>query len=152
MLIRDFNMSDVPQIIPLMKQLGYPTTEDQFQQRMLNIHTLPNYQTFVAEEQNEIVGMLGLSLQQFYEYDEIFVQVGAFIVDEKFRGKGIGKQLLHTCEKWAKKQSARKILINSGNREERENSHQLYAVRGYEAKSIGFEKISKCNRCYPDFC
>ncbi|QGH35690.1 GNAT family N-acetyltransferase [Gracilibacillus salitolerans] len=140
MLIRDFKMSDVPQIVPLMKQLGYPTTEAQFQQRMSTIQPLPNYQTIVAEEQNDIVGLLGLSLQHFYEHDGTFVQVGVFIVDEKFRGQGIGKQLLVTSEKWAEKQGARKILINSGNREERKNAHQIYSTLGYEAKSIGFVK------------
>lgn len=140
MLIRHFKISDVPQILPLMKQLGYPTTEDQFQQRMATIQTLPNYQTFVAEEQNIIVGLLGVSLQHFYEHDGTFVQVGVFIVDEKFRGQGIGRQLLVTSEEWAEKYGARKILINSGNREERKNAHQIYSTLGYEAKSIGFVK------------
>lgn len=49
MLIRHFKISDVPQILPLMKQLGYPTTEDQFQQRMATIRLRHNSKSLVGK-------------------------------------------------------------------------------------------------------
>lgn len=84
--------------------------------------------------------MIGLYIQHFYEYDGSFAQIGVFVVDEKYRGKGIGKKLLITAEKWAEEQGALKVLINSGNRDERKESHSFYNKMGYKAKSIGFLK------------
>ncbi len=140
MIIREFSLNDVHDVTPLMEQLGYPTTFDKLYKRLSSIQSFANYQTLVAEQNGNVVGMIGFSLQYFYEYDGTFAQVGVFIVDKGFRRRGIGKELLVEAEKWAKRQGVLKVLINSGNREERQGSHQFYAQMGYHAKSVGFLK------------
>ncbi|MBU9721635.1 MULTISPECIES: GNAT family N-acetyltransferase [Bacillaceae] len=138
--IREAKINDVPDLVLLMEQLGYPTSVDNFKNRFNTIVANPGYHTLVAELDGKIVGMAGLCSSLFYEYDGSYVRIVAFIVDTNHRRKGIGKKLLQEAESWAKEQGAMAIGLNSGNREERKNAHQFYLKMGYKIKGIGFSK------------
>ncbi|ENH96047.1 histone acetyltransferase HPA2 [Gracilibacillus halophilus YIM-C55.5] len=138
--IREASINDVPDLVLLMEQLGYPTSIDKFKIRLKTITANLNYHTLVAEMDGKIVGMAGLCTGLFYEYDGSYVQIVAFVVDIDYRRKGIGKKLIKEVECWAKNQGAITVSINSGNRKEREAAHHFYTSMGYEAKSIGFNK------------
>lgn len=56
--IRNAEMNDVAALSELMGELGYPTTEKQMATRLMNIQQDSNYHTFVAVENQEIVGMI----------------------------------------------------------------------------------------------
>lgn len=140
MEIRKAILNDVPEIVPLMQQLGYPTTVEQFNHRFNAIAENPCYHTLVVELDGKIIGMAGLCTGLFYEYDGTYVRIVTFVVDTNYRRKGIGKKLLQEAESWAKKQGAIGISLNSGNRSERKDAHQFYISMGYEAKSLGFSK------------
>jgi GNAT superfamily N-acetyltransferase len=138
--IREAKINDVPDLVLLLEQLGYPTSVDNFKIRFNAIVANPSYHTLVAELDGEIVGMAGLCSSLFYEYDGSYVRVVAFVVDTNHRRKGISKKLVQEAENWAKEQGAIAIGLNSGNREERKNAHQFYLNMGYKDKSIGFSK------------
>ncbi|MCM3412696.1 GNAT family N-acetyltransferase [Metabacillus litoralis] len=138
--IREAKINDVPDLVLLMEQLGYPTSVDNFKIRFNAIVANPSYHTLVAELDGEIIGMAGLCSSLFYEYDGTYIRIVAFIVDTNHRRKGIGKKLIQEAENWAKEQGAIAIGLNSGNREERKNAHQFYLNMGYKDKSIGFSK------------
>lgn len=140
MNVRDATLNDVPSLVPLMEELGYPTSVDTFQSRFNLIITNPCYHTLVAELDGRVVGMAGLHTGLFYEYDGINVRIVAFVVNSNYRRKGVGKKLIQEAESWARKQGAISIGLNSGNRPERKDAHQFYLSMGYEAKSIGFGK------------
>ncbi|MGN8645751.1 GNAT family N-acetyltransferase [Gracilibacillus sp. HCP3S3_G5_1] len=123
-----------------MGQLGYPTTIEKFTKRFNTIITDQSYQTLVAEWKGDIVGMVGIRTGLFYEYDGSYVQIAAFVVDKRFRGKGIGEQLIKEIEFRANQHGAKYIVLNSGNRKEREEAHRFYMKMGFEANSIGFSK------------
>lgn len=141
MKIREFQKKDVPQLVHLMKQLGYPTSLEKLESRFSNIQSQPNYYTLVAELNSKVVGMVGLCHNLFYEYDSSYVRIGAFIVDAEHRRKGIGEKLMHEAEKWAMGQEATHITLNSGNREERRAAHKFYLNMGYKDQSTGFSKL-----------
>nr|WP_237700178.1 GNAT family N-acetyltransferase [Caldalkalibacillus thermarum] len=62
------------------------------------------------------------------------------VVRSTHRGLGIGKKLLSAVEQWAKKKEARAIVLNSGNREEREPAHRFYTGQGFKPRSTGYSK------------
>ncbi|MBZ9534283.1 GNAT family N-acetyltransferase [Cytobacillus oceanisediminis] len=138
MRVREFQTGDIPQLVHLMDQLGYPTSLEKLEGRFSKIQSQPNYYTLVAELNNKVVGMVGLCHNLFYEYDSSYVRIVAFIVDH--RRKGIGQKLMNEAEKWAIGQEATYIMLNSGNREERKIAHKFYLNMGYKDKSTGFSK------------
>jgi len=140
MNIREASINDVPELVSLMNQLGYPTSVEKFKPRFKAISENPNYHTLVAEMNGKVIGMAGCCIGMFYEYDGSYVQIVAFVVDTNYRRKGIGKILIQEVESWAEKQEAIAIALNSGNRLERNDAHEFYSSMGYISESIGFVK------------
>lgn len=140
MKIREAKINDIVELTSLVEQLGYPTTIESMKTRFNNIESSPDYHTLLASFDGKIVGMIGLIKGYYYEMDGSYVRIVAFVVDSKFRGKGIGKKLLEEAESWARSIGANGIGLNSGNRSERFNAHKFYKNMGYVEKSIGFAK------------
>lgn len=140
MKIREACSSDVPQLANLMGQLGYSTSVEQMRRRFEMISAEPSYHTLVIEVEGKVVGMSGLCKGIFYELDGIYVRIVAFVVDDTYRKKGLGKLLLAESEKWARSKGAVGIALNSGNRTERMAAHAFYKAMGYRGKSTGFAK------------
>lgn len=141
MTIRPMILDDVTKLENLMNHLGYPSTNLKIQERFKKILNLPDYQTFVAEVNDKLVGFVGMCKQAAYEFDDPYVRVLALVVHEDYRRKNIGQDLMLTVEDWAKKNQCTLITLNSGNREERIAAHNFYKNLGYVGKSTGFSKV-----------
>ncbi|WHY03388.1 GNAT family N-acetyltransferase [Neobacillus sp. DY30] len=111
--IREAKINDVPDLVLLIEQLGYPTSVDNFKSRFNAIVDNPNYHTLVAELDGKIVGMAGLCTGLSYEYDGSYVRIVAFVVDLNYRRNGIGEKLIQQSESWAREQGANAIALNS---------------------------------------
>ena len=140
MKVRSACSSDIPQIALLMDQLGYPTSVEQMRTRFEKINAEPAYHTLVVEDEGKVIGMSGLCTGIFYESDGLYVRIVAFVVDESYRNKGLGRLLLVASEEWARNKGAVGIVVNSGNRTERIAAHAFYKAMGYREKSTGFVK------------
>ena len=140
-MIRNATENDINQLAVLMGELGYPTTMDEMEQRFSKIYSNPLYSTHVAEIGGAIVGMIGMTLGFHYEKNENYVRIVALVVDSEYRKQGIGAALILTAEEWAKEQGANRIVLNSGNRSERNDAHRFYTNMGFEGKATGFYKI-----------
>jgi len=140
LIIRDASVEDIQSLTLLMNDLGYPTHIEQMQTRFNKINSHPDYKTIVAELNGEVVGMAGLCKGIFYEMDGLYMRILAFVVKESCRKMGIGKKMILAAEDWAIEQALHTILINSGNRIERQASHLFYEQMGYSVKSSGFVK------------
>jgi len=138
--IRVAAKADVPALAALITELGYPTTPDEMAVRFEDIAALHDYRTYVAIAANVVAGMIGLSKNHFYEHNGVYIRVAALVVHPGYRKQGIGKALMQTAEDWAKETDATAILLNSGQRKEREAAHTFYLQLGYEPKSTGFVK------------
>jgi GNAT superfamily N-acetyltransferase len=139
-MIREATKQDIGGLAKLMGELGYPTNIDEMKYRMSNIISNNAYQTYVYEEDGKLLGMIGMILCYRFEKSESYMRVVAFVVNSELRGKGIGSKLLNEAENWAKKQGAKMVTLNSGNRTERNDAHQYYIRRGFEGKATGFYK------------
>ncbi|MDX8046669.1 GNAT family N-acetyltransferase [Gracilibacillus sp. S3-1-1] len=140
MLIREATLKDVSALVPLLSQLGYPTTVEQFESRFRAILNELTYQTLVAECNNRIIGMIGTRRCLFFEADGTYSQIVMLVVEEKMRRKGIGRELIYEVEKRAKLNNDKLITLNSGNKKARKVAHQFYLNLGFEVQSVGFSK------------
>jgi N-acetylglutamate synthase-like GNAT family acetyltransferase len=141
--IRQFRMTDLEELIELMKDLGYPTNLLDMKKRMEKILNIPMYNTFVAEYESKVVGMVGIREIYTYEEDTPFVQISAIVTSHTLRGRGVGKKLVDYVEKWAIQKGANTVFLTSGNKPERENAHAFYKNAGFEINGYRFIKKMK---------
>lgn len=138
--IRNFEWPDLSSVTILTNELGYPTTVEQMKIRMEQILPLDNYWTFVAVADNQVVGYIGINKNYFWEQDGTFIRIQALVVKKEFRRHHVGRQLIEAAEKHARQLKSRLLILNSGNREEREAAHRFYPNMGFEGKSTGYSK------------
>lgn len=141
---RVFDCDDLQQIdnlLDLYKQLGYPTTKKDLRQRLekLNAHE-DYYILLLISEIGEIIGFSGMCLMMNFEKTGDYLRILAFVVNNNYRGQGLGTYLLKEVENFANKLHCDAITLNSGNRLERMDAHRFYQSNGFEKKSSGFVK------------
>jgi len=140
LIIKDATAEDILALAGLMNDLGYPTTPEEMGLRFGHIFNHSEYKTFVVCLNEEVVGMAGVTQNYFYEQNGKYVRVLAFVINHSYTRKGIGKLLLKAVENWAIEIGATSVLLNCGNREERNEAHKFYQDRGYQIKSYGYFK------------
>lgn len=136
--IREITEDDCETLTELVKELGYPSTIKKVSERLSKINSNSCYKTLVAEVDEKIVGFIGLCKLYAYEYDGEYVRIIALVVNEQYKGNGIGTKLVKMAEKWALDEGAIAITLNSGiNRKE---AHGFYKHNGYDIKGYSFSK------------
>lgn len=129
-------LNDVSKLISLINQLGYNISDDLLRQNLKSYGD----SVFVMEIANEIVGFLAYHIcVQFHSYEK-HMRIVTVVVDQKERGKGVGKKLLQEAEKIADEQNCAIIELTSA--AHRMNSHQFYLSLGYQmnGEKIYFRK------------
>ena len=142
-IIRDFYIEDISSMTELTNTLGYDTTIEQMTTRMETILQLDNYWTFVALLDRKIVGYIGLNKSYFWEQDGHYIRIQALVVNEEYRRIGVGQKLIKHAEKLALQINAKLLVLNCGNRDERDSAHKFYPKIGFEPKSTGYIKRIK---------
>lgn len=129
MKIRNALKTDIAEIIKLTKQLGYSVDENNYKHHFDNIIKNQGHAIFVAEDSdcNVIAYIHVLSKELLISIAS--VEIGELIVNEKYRRKGIGKQLIERVEHWAIENEYKSIIVGSSNK--RAASHLFYPSVGY---------------------
>lgn len=138
MLIRNANQKDLVDITYLMAELGYETTVSEMKNRLSKLSNNPDYHTIIAEFDNEVVGLLGLHIGLAYEFSGCYGRIVCLVVNKKHRKNGIGKKLIDRAKEIIGDQDGNTLVLNSGNRIDREDAHKFYLDIGFSAKSTGF--------------
>lgn len=88
MEIRPLEPDDLPGVVPLLSQLGYPTDGESLAARMELLDDDPHVKIWVAVEGNgKIVGLLSGHLSHNIELDGPVARLTALVTDESVRGK-----------------------------------------------------------------
>ena len=138
--VRPASPSDIPQIAALMGELGYPVPEAEMTARLQQLGTFPDHHTLVAIAEEEVAGVIGFAKAWFWERSGCFVRIQALVTGEAYHGRGIARQLIATCETWAREQGALCLQLNCGNKEARRNAHMFYPKAGFTHTSSGYVK------------
>ena len=136
--IRDAIPSDSPAIARLVNQLGYPSSAEEIRSRLAVFSGRPDYAVWVAESSGTVVGLVGVFLHYAVEFDGACGRLLGLVVDERYRGRGIGKKLLEVTEQWLTERRVEKLTLTSGH--QRKEAHKFYRRLGYEETGLRFGK------------
>jgi GNAT superfamily N-acetyltransferase len=136
--IRKTELMDAPDIAHLVCQLGYPVSPEEMVERLRAILAHPEYVTFVAEAQGRAIGLVGAYVSLGIELTGMYGRLTGLVVDEQWRGQGIGKSLMVTLEDFLKDRGARSLILTSG--KHRMEAHLFYEHLGYEETGVRFVK------------
>jgi GNAT superfamily N-acetyltransferase len=146
--IRNAVEADVPRILELYQQLSHNPSDYRHApvsdccDVLRRMQEYPGYSLLVAEDDGQVIGTTVMAvLPGFAHFTSPFAVIEYVVIDEKRRGRGIGKLLMEHCRKLAKEAGCYKIMLTSDNR--RERAHKFYESLGYEASAHGFRYYFK---------
>jgi GNAT superfamily N-acetyltransferase len=141
--IRTACTTDIPALVNLCEQLGYPTTALEILGRVKDLNSLDDHLLLVAEtDSGQVVGWVHGSIRKLLVIAP-HIELGELVVDESQRGQGIGEQLLHAVEAWASDQGIKTVLVRSN--AIRVDAHRFYQRLGYENVKTSLTFIKKCD-------
>ncbi|MGI4752923.1 MAG: hypothetical protein ACRYE8_04280 [Janthinobacterium lividum] len=82
--IRSPIINDISSILPLMSQLGYPSSLEELTTRFKKFINNDGYGVVVASLNNEIVGVIAWSKSMLFVLDKIRIHVEALVIDENY--------------------------------------------------------------------
>ena len=112
-IIRELSLDDYEQYIKLINQLR-PIGCDISKEKYINIFNIifKNNKVFVAVIDSTIVGAITLIIEQKFIHNcSIYTRIEDIIVDNNYRNKNIGKQLVKYAIDYSKSKSAFKITL-----------------------------------------
>jgi GNAT superfamily N-acetyltransferase len=135
--VRNVTGTDAPGLAHLVTELGYPVEAEELWGR---IERMPSgsYRTFVAVEEKEVVGFIGLLTLPVYEHSRPIGWVLALSVSPRARRKGIGTALIAAAEGFYRDEGVTDIRLHSGL--QREEAHEFYEKMGFDKSGYRFRK------------
>ena len=130
-VIHNINYAD---IFNLLKQLtDAPVLERDTVNKIVS-ELPPNHNIFVyLNENKKVIGMITLIIEQKLIHGGKCVgHIEDFVVDEMYRGNGIGKKMLDYCKEYAKKNNCYKIILDCN-----DNMKVFYERNGFIDKTNG---------------
>lgn len=127
--IRQAAHSDADGVAALCTQLGYPSSSAEISQRLLKLLQEGNHAVFVMpSEAGKLAGMIHVKVSKGL-LDRSSAEICALIIDETFRGKGLGKLLVEAAEQWALQKGESSMRVRSN--VIRNDAHTFYQRLGY---------------------
>jgi GNAT superfamily N-acetyltransferase len=130
--IRRARRKDVPGLTTLAFQLGYQDPIQTIEMRFLRIYRdRRDHCIYVAVQsppQTSVIGFIHVFIDKLLTAGPR-VEVGGLVVDEEYRGRGVGAALLRRAETWAHKQGFSPIIVRTN--VVRNQAHNFYEKCGY---------------------
>jgi PhnO protein len=98
----------------------------------------PNTRMILAEDDEQIVALIDVNYRESLFYQGWVMIIEDLIVDENYRLKGIGTQLVRLAENIARQQGCLNIELNSDLY--RKETHRFWEAIGYERNAYQFRK------------
>ena len=136
--IRIAQKEDLPTLLALSTQLGYPVLQGEFAARLDRVLSLPDHTILVAETGGRVVGWVH-GMLRYLLVEETQVFIGGLVVNEAHRNQRIGEKLMAAIEEWGRGLGAGEVCVYSN--VIRERAHKFYERIGYE--SLKTSKVFK---------
>lgn len=126
--IRQAKNSDAKAITYLSAQLGYTISETDTSSNIELLHDSGQSIVYVALLDDSIVGWIQVIYSVRIE-SKPFCEIAGVVVDEKIRGKGIGRLLIDTAIEWSHSTSAETLRVRTN--VIRSETHRFYEEFGF---------------------
>jgi len=127
--VRSAEVRDADAIAALCGQLGYPSTPEGIARRLAQAPAGAHGAILVADaRRGGVVGWVHVRALHLLTRDAC-AEIGGLIVDEGWRGHGIGGRLLAAAEDWARRQGFDTLRLRSN--VVRDEAHAFYRGRGF---------------------
>ncbi len=138
--IRQAALDDVKNILHIYTEAldnGRVLSVEKAQEIFLKQQQYPDYQVFVAVNEQQIVGSFALLIMENMAHNgtpsAVVEDVGVLPM---MQGKGIGKLMMEFALKYAKEKGCYKMSLSSNLR--REKAHQFYESLGFQKHGFSF--------------
>lgn len=132
-LIREAQAIDITAITDLSIQLGYKISIEQTEEYLRRIQHNSADIVYVAVINNNVVGWIQLFNTTRLESGS-FCEIVGLVVDEQFRGQGIGNRLIEEGKTWAISRNITKLRVRCNTK--RLDTHKFY-------RNIGFSEVKE---------
>jgi len=131
--IRPARIEDAEALADLSGQLGYPSSPDEVKRRLVPLLGQAEHAIFVAEAnelepRQQCVGWIHGFVKHTLEADPA-AELAGLVVDEAWRGRGVGRSLIDAVERWARSVECGTLTIRCN--AIRERAHVFYQNLGY---------------------
>ena len=143
MHIRDARPDDWGPISALLAVLGRPDVrgredEEDHRQAFAAYLRRPDTEAIVAEDEGEVVGFVDVEYRRRLNFLSPQAWIADLVVDERSRGRGVGRALLAAAEERARTAGCFSISLESANW--RSDSHAFYERVGWRESSKSFTR------------
>lgn len=131
-------IKDILQIFPLLRKINKNTPDDLLKERLLEMVKLPHYECVAMYDDKKMIGISGLWYSTRH-YIGKSVEPDHVIIDEKYRGNGLGKTFFEWIYEYTKNKGCTGIELNTfvDNRK----SHKFYYNEGFEIYGFHMVKV-----------
>lgn len=127
--LRLAKLQDAARIAILCDRLGYPTTEAQMRERLQVLLRHDDHAIHVATSEDDRA-IAWIHVHRCYlAIEPTHAFILGLIVDEEYRGCGVGRRLVECGERWGKERGCDRILVRSNIL--RPAAHRFYEHLGY---------------------
>lgn len=137
-LVRVAMPGDASGVAELIEALGYPCSATDAADRLKAIAADLDQTVLVADCDGVLCGLLGLDVMYYLPLGARTCRITALVVADTHRGAGVGRDLLHAAEAWARQADAARIEVTSA--AHRNEAHAFYRACGYRDGSVRFVK------------
>ena len=126
--IRNAVPTDAARIAILSAQLGYNMTTEKTAAALLLLGQSNNDVVYVAINEDKVIGWIHILYTVRLVCDP-YCEIVALVIDENYRGKGIGCSLIDFGKPWCREMGGSKIVVRSNVK--RDDAHGFYLSLGF---------------------
>jgi GNAT superfamily N-acetyltransferase len=144
--VRPCTEADVEAILSLLAQLWPNNPRDPVRTKAVYDRALAssNQLLFCAVADDRAIGFGSLTLKNNLWQEGLIGNVDELVVDEKHRGRGVGKMLMKHLTAVAREHGCKRIELDSSFH--RHAAHEFYKAIGFEARAYLFTKVLPATR------
>lgn len=114
-----------------VKYDGSPLDRERLEEIMLS----PYHDILLAVDDETVVGMVVVSVVMMTTRKNVYME--DLVVDERYRGQGIGGDLLEAVKDWGRAKGCQRLEFTSTSRENKENAIKFYEAHGIFLRDTG---------------
>ena len=127
--IRKMTEGDAARVAKLSTELGYPVSAKTMRRRILDVSYRHDQRLLVATIDQVVAGWLEIFLpRSVLNWGK--AEVGALVVDRRFRRKGVGVSLMIAAQRWAEERNCPFVYLRSN--VVRKEAHRFYEAAGFK--------------------